>query len=905
MYAGGREGTLVGRELELAAIEQCLASARQSHGAAVLLGGEAGIGKTRMLSAGLRAAVATGYRVAATANIEQARSPFAIWIDALRILSQLVPELVPSGADRAVYDRLIGDGTVVAGSDKRRLFVLLSTALQRAAHATPVAVGIDDAQWLDPESLELLEFAVPRLATSKVVLLLTVRTERPDDAGAHVLNAICRFPSARTIRLGPLSDGAAREMIVATAPRRFTRPTVDAIVSHAGGNPLFLAELVRSVAAGDEPALRSPTISRLVQERLRELPRDQQRPIEAASAIGMVFAIDDVAAITAMPRGQVVEAMRAAYDAGLLAQTGDPLQMAFRHGTIRDALYGRMLAAERIPLHRQLAELLERAGHPAHASLLAHHWRNAGEARRAAELAVRAGDEAMLVHGYASARDRYRDALNDEIPDEPRRAEVEAKLGQALDILGESGSAMDHFRLAASAFAELRLREQHLHAQLGFARAAHRAGHSDAMIDACDLVLRGTDDPVLRFAAHSLLAMYHVYRNDLDNGERHIAAGEALEGPHDTRDELSLRWARALAAHYRNDDTWMQTAYEAVDLAQRHGDAALLTYTLMNFGSMARERGYDTEAHEARERALVLADEHGLMFAGAYVRCQKVEALHFSGELDAAYRVALEASSLHVDAAIVRSYCASSGLLLLADLDRFGAIPGLEDSELLEAAFATGEDNRFAPLAAAHVNAAMVRDDDGDVSALIDRALSRTKTLAYTGWAVVTLARFGTPSHTAQAHALCGEEPRAGAPRLHHAIIGALFATRHGDRTEGRRRARAALDLAERQRAPLHVALLHELLGDRASSLDLYRSIGALGQVRRLSGKAPRLSRREREIADRIAEGSSNRAIADQLTLSERTVEHHAASIYAKLGFRTRAEFIASYSRVRDAASPI
>jgi non-specific serine/threonine protein kinase len=97
--------------------------------------------------------------------------------------------------------------------------------------------------------------------------------------------------------------------------------------------------------------------------------------------------------------------------------------------------------------------------------------------------------------------------------------------------------------------------------------------------------------------------------------------------------------------------------------------------------------------------------------------------------------------------------------------------------------------------------------------------------------------------------------------------------------------------------------MLHELLGQRESSLALYCSVGALGQVRRLSGKAPRLTRREHEIADLIAGGSSNRAIAERLSLSERTVEHHAASLYAKLGYRTRAEFIASYARKRELAS--
>jgi DNA-binding NarL/FixJ family response regulator len=112
------------------------------------------------------------------------------------------------------------------------------------------------------------------------------------------------------------------------------------------------------------------------------------------------------------------------------------------------------------------------------------------------------------------------------------------------------------------------------------------------------------------------------------------------------------------------------------------------------------------------------------------------------------------------------------------------------------------------------------------------------------------------------------------------------------------------MDLARQLEAPLYLGLLHELVGERDEAIVLYERIGAAGRIRTLSGKRQKpLTSRERQVADLIARGRTNRDIARQLTLSERTVEHHAASIYAKLGFETRAAFIAAGSLLHAGTS--
>jgi DNA-binding NarL/FixJ family response regulator len=693
-------------------------------------------------------------------------------------------------------------------------------------------------------------------------------------------------------------------MIVAIAPRRMGRSAVDTIVSQAGGNPLFVAELVRDAMA-IEKSILPPTIALLAKNRLDLLAPGALRIIEACSVVGITFRVADISAITTAAKHEVLAALRAARDIGLLLEHDHPDEFAFTHGLFRSAVYERMLVAERIPMHLSLAKHLESAGERARdLATLAYHWRQAGERRRAADFAIRAGDAAMQIGAYSSARDCYLEALADGIDDSLASAEVEERLARALDRAGDSHTAVRYFKMASEDRAAYGDARGALATLLEFASASHRAGDADAMAKACNIVLSDSDDSALVVRARSLLAMHHVLRNELDAGQAHIDASESIAGPRDARDELTLRWAGAQIAHYRNEDSWSTQAREALQIAERSNDAGLLAYTLMNFGAMSRTSGRDQDAIEAWDRAIDLADNNGLLFASSYARSQKVQALHFRGHLDQAYRLAVENAGLHVDAVMARIYCASSTLDLLADMDRLDDLPMLERSDLLEEAFATGEDGHFASLTAAHVNALVVRNTMDQVPALIRRAIEATTTFAYTSHALVTFARFGGAEDVARAEALRGPLSRSGTQRLHHFTIGAIGALRRGERSESRRLVRTAMDLARQLEAPLYLGLLHELVGERDEAIGLYERVGAAGQIRILSGKRQKqLTSRERQVADLIARGRTNRDIARELALSERTVEHHAAAIYAKLGFETRAAFIAAGSLLHAGTS--
>jgi DNA-binding CsgD family transcriptional regulator len=900
-------GILVGREPQLAELEHRLAEGSGGQGSLLLISGEPGIGKTRILGATLRAASSFRYRAVAATNLEHARAPFGPWIDVLRELISVLPDLdVWAESDRPVLERFLGVSPTAAPlPDKRRVFVIIAHALERAAARVPIAIGFDDAQWFDPESIELLHFLVPRLASSRVVLAVATRTG--DEHGAHVIPSLQRFPSCVTVAISPLDNAAVREMIAAAMPsgRRLRRKVVDAISERAGGNPLFVSELVREALRDEHSQSLPPSIQIMISHRLARLEAAQERIVEAASVLGSTFSTSALMEITQSSLADVVAALRASRDIGIVDESHDPDTFTFRHELVRLAVYNRMLGAEARSLHRAMAERLELFTEGSAPALLAYHWRQAGETARSARYSEAAGDEAMRLHAYSSACARYEEAVDDGVVRDAELGHLQAKLARAHDLVGDSATAMEHFRRSADLFHSADRPDNALNAELAFARAAHRAGRSDEMVAACIGVLDRTHDSQHSFAAHSLLAMFHVYRQSLEAGQVHIDAADAITGTRDVRDELSLEWARALASLYRNEEKWVRLAEGAVSIAERHADPALLAYTLLNFSAMARERGRDREALEATRRAIDISDQNGLSFASAYLRCQLVETLNAEGRLREAHRVLLEAVGLHVDAAIARLYCASAGLTLLADMDLVDTLPFLSDLDLVEAAFATGEDNRFAPITAAHVHAAAMRGEGSDASGLIDRALSGTKSFAYTSGSLLIFARYGSSRDLDRIEAIMGDNvPAAGHPRLHFIMIRALLALRRKSQTVGRHHAAVGLDLAERLQARMHAAFLLELLGRKADALAIYRACAADAHVRRLDASTARsLTKREQQIAELVAQGYPNRTIADRLSVSERTIEHHTASIYAKTGCRSRSEFIASYTKPSLAAT--
>ena len=375
MGAPGHESpsALFGRSAELDAVRTVVGQAARGRSRAVLIEGEAGIGKTRLLTEVLAFAEGAGFRVLCGAcdEVEQDR-PLRALVEALgaggssaTARGSEVAEVLRFGAGpparpAAVLGAVDGSWVVVES---------VVDVLEDLSATAPVALAVEDLQWADPLTLRVLHAVVRRLHRIRLVLLATVR---PGSHGVEVDRTVVDVLTrgALHVLLGSLDAGAAAELAGAVAGLP-PGPGLLEQVGRAGGNPLFVIELVR--ALGDDGALEvrdgrvdarwespPPTLRLTLLRRLSQLPEDGLNLLRIASVLGSTFSVAELTLLSGQTSAQLLPALTAAMEAGLLSGSGD--RLAFHHELVRDALYNDLAPAVRKGFHREAGIALRDAG---------------------------------------------------------------------------------------------------------------------------------------------------------------------------------------------------------------------------------------------------------------------------------------------------------------------------------------------------------------------------------------------------------------------------------------------------------------------------------------------------------------------------------------------------------------
>jgi DNA-binding CsgD family transcriptional regulator len=892
---GGR--LFVGREPEVQRLGQLLDGAAAGRGGALLVSGEPGIGKTRFLQAASEAAIASDFAVASASNFEHARGALGPLSDCLRQLVDHQPDALPTLArDRSAVLQVLGLSEVPAPPlDGRRLLVVMLETLTRLATRKPWMIVIDDAQWSDPETLDFFTYAVPRLHNISGLFVLGLRSSTTDDAAT--LRRIAALSPVAHCELDGLGERESRTLVATLLPSgtRLSQPMVDAITTRSEGSPFIIESLTRE-ALRSSGTLDATNLRSLVLERMRRLDKNAQRVVEAASAIGRRFDVQTLASITRQEQADVVAALRAAKDADIVVEVpADPRRFAFRHELLRTTIYNELLAIERERLHLRIAEALESAG--AEPGLLSLHYLCAGEREKGAIAAEAAGDAAAARNAIASARDRYLEAESAGVFTAGDLARLQSKLGHMFDLLGDSTNAAT--RLAAAAEHSHSLGDHAAAAALNlrFANAAYRAGHIDDAIAACRSVIEMASVEETQFSGRALLAMFRAFGDDLVGAAEEIAEAEPLRRPDGAMERIPLEYAKLAVLRYDDGDQWAVPARAAIRIAEDANDLSMLIHALINYGMVCAERGDADEGEQALRRAAAIADENGRLYASAYARCALIHLLSFAGRLDEAYGFAFAVSASHVDAALVRLYLVEVALPVLADVGRLSQLSTLADPGLAAEAETSDAPWRFAAIVAAQLYASQVSDGVIDDN-VIERALASVGAAAHLDAALLTYARLASARHLPRIGELLLSVPRApGQVRVYRRATEAVLAARMKDQ-RAPRLLQSALEESDRIGAPMIAAQILEWMGRPSDALERYGKCGARAHVARLRGESSgSLTPREAEIAELIVGGHSNRAIAETLVLSERTVEHHVASILKKFNVRRRVELRVQLSR--------
>lgn len=414
MGTRGRTPYLIGRDKPLHALFDALDEVNEMAGALVLVGGEAGIGKTRLLDEfGARADHARVVRGGCVEGVAYAPWTAALWW--LLGTDDPIPlDELPEGVRDQLARLLPQLGTGTPGDDAEEtgqhlLFEAVVELLRYVATRTKLVLLIDDVHWIDPASRELLRYVAANLRRAPALLVVAYRPE--DSASERELLAQLGRLGRHRITLQPLPDDASAEMAALLLGENARPADIQRIAENADGNPLYVEELV---AALDEDRVPE-TVRDLMLVRFDSLDASARHLVRTAALIGPRASRGWLTGATGLDSDQARNAARAATDIGVLLVDIDIDGYAFRHALLRQAVLDDIVPDERVALHRSIAESLtdhpERAVGIDYIGELARHWNASADAGPALTWLVAAARQAEERYAFDAAADAYERAL--------------------------------------------------------------------------------------------------------------------------------------------------------------------------------------------------------------------------------------------------------------------------------------------------------------------------------------------------------------------------------------------------------------------------------------------------------------------------------------------------------------
>jgi len=675
----------VGRERELVTLRTALADAFEGRGRLVMLVGEPGIGKTRVAE-----------ELASYARSQQAQvlvgrcydgegaSAYWPWVQAIRSYvrnrepTQLRQELGPGAPDiaqiiREVHERLPNlpqPPSLEAAQARFRLFDSITTFLTNAGNHQPIVLIVDDLHWADTPSLLLLQFLAREIREAHLLLVGCYREE--EIAGQHplvdILGDLARHEHCQRIFLRGLTEEDVTRYIELTAGERPLQSLAARVHRETEGNPLFVGEIVRLLVAdgrlanleeASSPLLLPPGVRETIGRRLKKLSDDCNRILAIASVIGQEFGLSVLEQVSELSREQLVKALAEAADARVITEMPHVLgRYRLAHPLIREALYTNLQMTDRVRLHRQIGEALEKLYHDNVEPLLtelAHHFFQAapgGDAEKAINYAVRAAERSVALLGYEEAVTHYEHALQAldlaEPADQGRRCKLLLYLGDAQGKSGEVQKARQSFQMAAEIARKLGEPKQLARAAVGTGQVWVEFGASEeGLIGLLEEALgeMGEADSTLRARLLARLGTATLY------SECHRAAAltqQAVEMARRVGDAGALAYAvttRQFTGGPDDVESRLATASELVSAANvPYGDTALegrfwRIHALLELGDRSAA---DVEVEAFTRGAEKLRQPRYVYFAALFRTTQAL----LEGRFDEAEGLAQEALAL-------------------------------------------------------------------------------------------------------------------------------------------------------------------------------------------------------------------------------------------------------------------
>jgi DNA-binding CsgD family transcriptional regulator len=904
---------IFGREVELRAVSGLL-DALAAGPAALLLEGEAGIGKTTVWLAGVERARARAQQVlVARPTVAEAGLSYSSLADLLRDVDAAVLRTLPEPQRRAVDVALLRAGTGLEVIDPRAVGAALLAVLAHLANEGPALISIDDLQWVDPSSAAAIDFAVRRVR-SRVGVLATQRADESHDETAWL-----RLPdpaAAVRLRVGPLSLGALHGVLRERTGRSFPRPAMVHIQGISGGNPFYALELARTAtvdALSTAAAALPGSLAALVTARIEGLPPDVQRLLLAVAALAEPTS---ELAWRAVGADQLAgeRLLAVAERAGLVRLDGHHVR--FTHPLLAAGVLAAASPGDRRALHRRLAGIVtdpeQRARHLALAAAGndpqtvaaldegAVRARARGAPAAAAqllEMAMRLGADTVerriscAAHHFAAGDSARARTLAEQVVAAldagPRRAEALLLLATVRlhdDDYREAGAYLEQALHEAGTDLRLRVRVaiELLFVLVNLGRIRDALHRTDAAVDDAE---RLAEPDLMAKALAATVMIRFLSGNGLDE----VTLGRALvlEDP-DVPTPVMLRPALINALLL----VWTGRLDEARDrlfaLRRRcleRGEESDLMFAAFHIvvvecwrGDLASAR---LIAEDTMERALQLGTDIPL----AVALSTQANVAAYAGQPEHARQAAARALEI-----FQRGSCLAVTVWPMVTLGFVEVSLGEYQAAaatlgpLAQASVAMGYgEPTAAPFAPDTIEAFIGLGRLDDAAALLDQLESNGRRLDR-AWALALGARCRALLLAARgdldAALRAAEQALAEHERLPMPFERARTLLAAGQIQRRRRQKRAA------------AAVLHE-------AMEVFDRLGTLLWAARARAELDRvaaaptgleLTGSERRVAELAAAGMTNREVAAVLFISPKTVEATLARVYQKLGIRSRAE---------------
>ena len=842
------------------------------------------------------------------------------------------------------------------GEARFRQFDAVARLLRDASREGPLLIVLDDAHWADRPSVLLTRHLARTLAGARVLLVVTARSTETEHATDFA--ELLREPVTQQVELTGLPPAAVAEQLAALTGQRIDGAEAGQVHALTGGNPFFATEVgrvlpARRVGGGIVPV--TANVRDAIAARLGRLSPGCVRLLRAASIVGRDVPLSVLAAVLNVAPGDCLEPLDEARTAGMVEVGELPGHQRFVHALIRDAIEAGLSSSERVRLHRRAAEVLEAQSgrpRPPHLFDLARHWAVAaigGEQLRAVPWIGRAADAALRGLAHEESARLYQLALSIGHGHLDPEAECQLTLGlaRALHLCGDDAGGLEA-RLTAAALARDAERPDLLAQAALAADAVGPTATEEPTRRLCRETLAAlpADAVALRAQVTARYAEACVYtawvtEHALDDYEEAAAAStDALTLAEQCGDRTALRAAlrarrmacsapegldererlaeRMLALGRESADTRAQlwARLWRIDAAFERGDLPLVTRELEALARCVEQvRGPHARFELLRCQA-VLAQAQGRFGDAMDLAARAFTEISVTGEFGYQERAGLHHQiGLHIGhkaSGAVEAGGFANATVFERPLQTAGIIIAVANAHMLASAGRLDEasavyrslgppgawqpsPHAVLPALAFGVNLAIMLGTDDDL------ALLRARLARYRGHHVVSGA--GQVAYFGPVELWLGN----GAARLglldeavtdlEHAVRATAANGAAGYRVEAACLLAATLIQRARPGDVPRARTLLESVADRAAALGMTPFAARAEQLRRQLAASGPLTRREWEVAELVAQGTTNREIAARLYLSERTAQNHVQHILTKLGLANRSQITAWMAR--------